>query len=103
MGAERDILQGGWGAMEIDGPVGEHGGIERQIDETGVLAVIAIDADLKAALQMIDLNEFAGNRVRRALRRELTIDELIPFRGVALLARVLFRGDRTVGIRAEFR
>ena len=53
---------------------------------------------------MVHLDEFARDRVRRSLRRKLTLGELIPFgRGIRILGISLLLAclHRSIGVGAE--
>ena len=74
--------------------------------KTRLLAVIAIHTNLEPPLEMIHLDEFAGDCVCRPLRGKLTFDDLIPVRFVTGLS--VLRVDsllaclhRSIGVGAE--
>lgn len=93
--------------MIVDGAIRQQRGVHGQVPNAAVLTVVAVHADLESALQVVAPNQLAGDGVGGAFRRELALDELIPFqRGFLLLAFgglgfARLRARRPVGVGAE--
>ena len=62
--SQRDVAQGRGRPFVVDAAVGQHVQRQRQIPDTTLLRVVAIDANHELSFRMIHADQFALNRMR---------------------------------------